>query len=75
VRTGEDIVKALACGAHMVMLGRPVLYALAAHGERGLRQWLQALQAEISVVLSQLGISSTQAVGPQHVASHPFGNA
>jgi (S)-mandelate dehydrogenase len=75
VRTGEDIVKVLACGAHLVMLGRPVLYALAADGERGLRQWLQALQGEISVVLSQLGISSTQAVGPQHVGSHPFGNA
>lgn len=75
IRTGEDIVKAIACGAQMVMLGRPVLYALAADGERGLRQWLLAVQEEMAVVLSQLGLSSTQAVGPQCVASHPFGNA
>ena len=72
VRTGEDIVKALACGAHMVMLGRPVLYALAARGEDGLHQWLGALRQELEVVLSQLGLSRTQDVGPQNLAAVPF---
>ncbi len=72
VRSGEDIVKALACGANVVMLGRPVLYALAASGERGLRQWLGGLTEEIAVALSQLGLSSTQALGAQHLAVNPF---
>ena len=72
VRSGEDIVKALACGANVVMLGRPVLYALAANGERGLRQWLSGLTEEIAVALSQLGLSSTQALGAQHLAVNPF---
>ena len=72
VRSGEDIVKALACGANVVMLGRPVLYALAANGERGLRQWLSGLTEEIAVALSQLGLSSTQALGTQHLAVNPF---
>ena len=72
VRTGEDIVKALACGAHLVMLGRPVLYALAAGGEVGLHQWLAALRDELEVVLSQLGLSRIQDVGPQNLASTPF---
>ena len=72
VRTGEDIVKALACGAHLVMLGRPVLYALAAGGEAGLQQWLAGLREELWVTLSQLGLSRTQDVGPQNLASIPF---
>ena len=72
VRSGEDIVKTLACGANVVMLGRPVLYALAANGERGLRQWLGGLTEEIAVALSQLGLSSTQALGTQHLAVNPF---
>ena len=72
VRTGEDVVKALACGANLVMLGRPVLYALAAHGEAGLHQWLAALRVELEVVLSQLGLSRIQDVGPQNLASIPF---
>ena len=72
VRTGEDIVKALACGAHLVMLGRPVLYALAAGGEAGLQQWLAGLREELWVTLSQLGLSRSQDVGPQTLASTPF---
>ena len=72
VRTGEDIVKALACGADLVMLGRPVLYALAAGGEAGLQQWLAGLREELWVTLSQLGLSRIQDVGPQTLASTPF---
>ena len=72
VRTGEDIVKALACGADLVMLGRPVLYALAAGGEIGLQQWLTSMREDLEVVLSQLGLTRIQDVGPQNLASTPF---
>ena len=65
-------MKALACGAHLVMLGRPVLYALAAGGEAGLQQWLAGLSEELGVVLSQLGLSRIQDVGPHNLASVPF---
>jgi (S)-mandelate dehydrogenase len=65
-------VKALACGAHLVMLGRPVLYALAAGGEAGLQQWLAGLREELWVTLFQLGLSRIQDVGPQNLASTPF---
>ena len=72
VRTGEDVVKALACGANLVMLGRPVLYALAAGGEGSLQAWLFSLREELGVVLSQLGLSRIQDVGPHNLASVPF---
>ena len=72
IRTGEDVVKAMACGANLVMLGRPVLYALAAGGEAGLHQWLASLREELWVALSQLGLSRIQDVGLQNLASIPF---
>jgi len=72
VRTGEDVVKALACGANLVMLGRPVLYALAAGGEGSLQAWLFSLREELGVVLSQLGLSRIEDVGPHNLASVPF---
>jgi L-lactate dehydrogenase (cytochrome) len=55
IRNGENIVKALALGADLVMLGRPFLYALGALGEKGLNQLIDLLAAEVSVTLAQLG--------------------
>ena len=63
VRSGEDIVRALACGANLVMLGRPMLFALGADGSRGLRDLVTALATEIRVTLAQLGLSDIQHVG------------
>lgn len=58
VRTGEDIVKALALGADMVFIGRPVLYALGADGPRGLATLLDVISDELDVALSQVGVSA-----------------
>ena len=68
VRSGEDIVKALACGANLVMLGRPMLYALGADGARGLHDLVGALEEEIRVTLAQLGLRHIRDVGPGQLA-------
>ena len=70
VRSGEDIVKALACGANLVLLGRPMLYALGADGPRGLHSLVHALQEEIRGTLAQLGLSAIRDVGLDQLA-HP----
>jgi len=57
-RRGSDVAKALALGAHTVMIGRPVLYGLAADGERGVRRALDMLATELDRVLGQLGCRS-----------------
>jgi len=57
-RRGSDVAKALALGAHTVMIGRPVLYGLAADGERGVRRALDMLTTELDRVLGQLGCRS-----------------
>jgi len=63
-RRGTDIVKALALGAHTVMIARATLYGLAAGGERGVRLALDILLAELDRVLGQLGVRSISELGP-----------
>jgi L-lactate dehydrogenase (cytochrome) len=43
VRSGADVVKALALGAKAVGVGRPILYANGTHGEDGVRRVIQSL--------------------------------
>ena len=57
-RRGADIVKALALGAHAVLLGRARLYGVAAGGQAGAAQALGILKAEVDRVLGLLGCSN-----------------
>ena len=55
IRSGEDICKAYALGASFVMLGRPLLFAIAANGEQGLQDLIDVFKIETSLTLAQLG--------------------
>ncbi|MFI4996238.1 MAG: alpha-hydroxy acid oxidase [Hyphomicrobiales bacterium] len=57
-RRGTDIVKALALGADLVLLGRATLYGLAAGGEAGAKHALSILAEEIERTLGLLGATS-----------------
>jgi (S)-mandelate dehydrogenase len=63
-RRGTDIAKALALGAHAVMIARATLYGVAAGGERGARLALDILLGELDRVLGQLGVRSISELGP-----------
>jgi 4-hydroxymandelate oxidase len=52
IRRGTDVVKALALGAKMVMLGRPILWGLAVDGEVGARAILDLLRSEFDTTLA-----------------------
>jgi lactate 2-monooxygenase len=52
VRSGADIVKALALGAAAVGVGRPYAYALALGGEDGVVQCLRSLLAEADLIMA-----------------------
>lgn len=69
IRHGSDIAKALALGAHGVMLGRLPLYALAAAGTPGVARALDILRAELLQTLAALGCTSVSELGPGHVAA------
>ncbi|MGX7828495.1 alpha-hydroxy acid oxidase [Actinokineospora sp. 24-640] len=55
VRTGADVVKALALGARAVLLGRPVLWGLAHSGADGVAAVLGLLRAELAECLALCG--------------------
>ena len=60
IRRGIDIVKAIACGADAVAIGKPYLYGLAANGEEGVTKVYEILIDEIQRAMGLLGISSIQ---------------
>ena len=68
VRSGEDVLRALALGADFVLLGRPVLYALAAGGEDGLSFFLDGFSEGISIALAQVGLCDIEDVDSRILA-------
>ncbi|MBF7980975.1 alpha-hydroxy acid oxidase [Rahnella laticis] len=63
-RRGTDVVKALALGANAVLLGRPMLYGVAAAGEAGAQRALEIILQEVDRTLAQLGCTSVKQLGP-----------
>ncbi|MEA2887901.1 MAG: hypothetical protein QOD11_2261 [Bradyrhizobium sp.] len=55
---GTDIVKAIACGADLVGLGRLQCWALAAGGEAGIVRMLELLEDEVQRCMGLLGVKS-----------------
>jgi lactate 2-monooxygenase len=64
IRSGADVIKALALGARAVLLGRPYLYALALAGEAGVRQVVRDLAADIDLTLGLCGCASLADLTP-----------
>ncbi len=63
-RRGSQVLKAIALGAHAVMLGRATLYGLTAGGETGVSHALGILSTEMDRVLGQLGCRSLADLSP-----------
>ena len=57
IRSGSDIVRALAFGADYTMIGRPVMYAMGADGRKGLRRIVEIIKEEASTTLGLVGLN------------------
>ncbi|MBE1585062.1 alpha-hydroxy acid oxidase [Nonomuraea angiospora] len=64
IRRGTDVLKALALGASAVAVGRPVIWGLAADGERGVARVLGRLRAEVEHALTLCGCASIGDLDP-----------
>lgn len=64
LRTGTDVLKALALGADAVMLGTPLMIGLAAGGAAGVEALMRALNDELRRDLSIVGASTPGDVDP-----------
>ena len=71
VRRGGDVVKALALGARAVMLGRAVLWGLAANGQAGVENVLDVIRNGIDSTLLGLGEANIADVGPHNLFVPP----
>jgi lactate 2-monooxygenase len=71
VRTGSDVMKALALGAKAVLIGRPYIYGLGLGGENGVRHVLRSLLAELDLSMALAGCTKVADVGPELLAHIP----
>jgi L-lactate dehydrogenase (cytochrome) len=62
IRTGLDVVRMLALGAHGVLLGRAWVYALAAQGEAGVTKLLELIAKEMKVAMTLTGVNRIGAI-------------
>jgi 4-hydroxymandelate oxidase len=67
IRSGVDVLRAIALGAVGVGVGRPVLWGLAASGAAGVSAVLQGLTAELRQAMAAVGASSLTRLLPSTV--------
>jgi 4-hydroxymandelate oxidase len=65
IRRGTDVLKALALGAKAVLVGRPVLNALAVAGPAGVAHLLHVLRCEFEIAMALTGCRTLEEIGPQ----------
>ncbi len=58
IRRGTDVLKAIACGARAVFIGRPVLWGLASGGEAGVRCVLEMVRQEFDLAMALSGCAT-----------------
>jgi L-lactate dehydrogenase (cytochrome) len=56
IRSGQDVLKALALGAKGTMIGRSYIYGLGAMGEAGVTRALQVIQKEMDITMALCGV-------------------
>ena len=55
IRSGQDVLKAVALGAHATMIGRAYIYGLGAMGEAGVTRCLELMHRELDVSMALCG--------------------
>ena len=71
VRSGLDVLRALALGADSILLGRAWAYALAARGEAGVSQMLAIVKEELEVAMALTGQSDVRSLDRDLALSWP----
>lgn len=64
IRSGQDILRALALGARGVMIGRAYIHGLGAMGQAGVTRALEILRKELDVTLALCGLRDIDDVSP-----------
>jgi L-lactate dehydrogenase (cytochrome) len=68
VRTGSDIMRALALGARSCIIGRSYIYGLGAGGQAGVAHAIEILRKEFDVTMALCGVKSTAEINREMLA-------
>jgi L-lactate dehydrogenase (cytochrome) len=72
IRSGQDVLKAVALGAKGTYIGRPFLYGLGAGGREGVTRALEIIAKEMDVTMALCGKRLLSDVDQGIVLEHPF---
>ncbi|MCB5201207.1 alpha-hydroxy-acid oxidizing protein [Neorhizobium sp. T786] len=72
IRSGQDVLKAVALGAKGTYIGRPYLYGLGAMGKPGVTTALEIIRKELDVTMALCGKRDIQTVDHSVLAEMPF---
>jgi L-lactate dehydrogenase (cytochrome) len=64
VRSGQDVLKAVALGARGTMIGKSFLYGLGALGEEGVSLALEIIRKELDVTMALCGLKDVKDASP-----------
>ncbi|KQN76797.1 alpha-hydroxy-acid oxidizing enzyme [Devosia sp. Leaf64] len=70
IRSGQDVIKALAYGAKATFIGRPMLYGLGAGGEEGVTRVLEIIRKELDTTMALCGERDILNVGLHNIYSN-----
>jgi L-lactate dehydrogenase (cytochrome) len=68
IRSGQDVLRALALGARSCLIGRAYLYGLGAGGESGVAKAIDIIRSELDVSMALCGVNRVQEIGRQVLA-------
>lgn len=72
IRNGLDVFKAMALGAKMVFVGRPVIYGLCVGGQDGVEDVLNILKDELQSTMAFSGCSNIHAIDPEMIVHKSY---
>jgi len=72
IRSGLDVLMALATGAKAVLIGRAYTYGLGAGGEAGVTKAFDIIRGEIAHNMRLLGCQSITELNSSYIAKYPF---
>ena len=69
IRSGQDLMRALALGARSCLIGRAYAYGLGAGGQAGVAKAIDILRKELDVTMALAGVSSISAIDRRALAT------
>lgn len=72
IRNGTDVFKAIALGAQLVFVGRPVIYGLAVNGQSGVESIFDIIKQELDLAMALNGVNTIKDINQDYVVHESY---